>query len=143
MFRNTMKTTVLLAALGGLMVGIGSIFGRGGAIIGLGLGLVAAGLLLLQFPRVHPPSPAMQLLVGVLLSTHLLAAVLVLQLRTASRPISALLLATVGVVVLGQLVPPTGLAGGGIDAGLWLARNRPGGLTDSCARLEARLAEYR
>ncbi|MEA2736621.1 MAG: hexosaminidase, partial [Humisphaera sp.] len=25
---------------------------------------------------------------------------------------------------------------------LWLARNRPGGLTDSCARLEARLAEY-
>jgi hypothetical protein len=25
---------------------------------------------------------------------------------------------------------------------LWLARNRPGGLPDSCARLEARLAEY-
>jgi heat shock protein HtpX len=43
MFRNTVKTTVLLAGLGGLMVAIGSIFGRGGAIIGLGLGLAMVG----------------------------------------------------------------------------------------------------
>ena len=43
MFRNTVKTTVLLAGLGGLMVAIGSFFGRGGAIIGLVLGLVVVG----------------------------------------------------------------------------------------------------
>ncbi|MCY4726981.1 HAMP domain-containing sensor histidine kinase [Nocardioides sp. STR2] len=95
-------------------------------VIGLGLGLVAAGHLLLQFPRVQPPSTIMQLLIGVLLCTHLLAAVLVLQQRAASRPVSALLLVTVGVVVLGQLVPPSGLAGGNVDAALWLARTAVG-----------------
>lgn len=41
--RNTLKTTVLLAGLGGLMVLIGSAFGTGGAVIGLVLGLVFVG----------------------------------------------------------------------------------------------------
>jgi heat shock protein HtpX len=41
---NTFKTYVLLAALGGVLVAVGSIFGRGGAVIGLGLGLAFVGL---------------------------------------------------------------------------------------------------
>ncbi len=42
-FRNSAKTAVLLAALGGVMVAVGSLFGRGGAIIGLVLGLAVVG----------------------------------------------------------------------------------------------------
>jgi heat shock protein HtpX len=41
--RNTLKTTVLLATLGGLMVLVGSAFGTGGAVIGLVLGLAFVG----------------------------------------------------------------------------------------------------
>ena len=41
--KNQLKTVVLLAGLGGLMVAIGSIFGRGGAFLGLMLGLFLVG----------------------------------------------------------------------------------------------------
>jgi len=41
--KNTFKTFIFLAGLGGLMVLIGSSFGRGGAVIGLGAGLLLVG----------------------------------------------------------------------------------------------------
>jgi heat shock protein HtpX len=43
MFKNTVKTTALLAVLGGLLVGLGSLFGSGGIIIGFALALVMIG----------------------------------------------------------------------------------------------------
>ncbi|HVM10841.1 MAG TPA: zinc metalloprotease HtpX [Acidimicrobiales bacterium] len=43
MSKNTLKTYVLLAGLGGILVLAGSAFGRGGAFIGLALGLVMVG----------------------------------------------------------------------------------------------------
>ena len=43
MSKNTMKTFVLLAAFGGLLMGIGSLFGQAGLMIGLALALVFVG----------------------------------------------------------------------------------------------------
>lgn len=43
MFRNTVKATILLAGLGGLLVAIGSLFGTLGAVIGALLGLAIVG----------------------------------------------------------------------------------------------------
>ena len=43
MFRNNVKTVVLLTALAALFMGVGSIFGSGGFFIGLVLGLVFVG----------------------------------------------------------------------------------------------------
>jgi heat shock protein HtpX len=43
-FKNTVKTTVLLASLGGLIVAVAGLFGgRGGLVIGLGLALIMVG----------------------------------------------------------------------------------------------------
>jgi heat shock protein HtpX len=43
MFRNNVKTVVLLTALAALFLGVGSLFGSGGLVIGLILGLVFVG----------------------------------------------------------------------------------------------------
>jgi heat shock protein HtpX len=43
MFKNYAKTAVLLAALGGLTIVIGSLFGQGGLYIGFALGLLLVG----------------------------------------------------------------------------------------------------
>jgi heat shock protein HtpX len=42
-FTNTLKTTILLAFLGALFIGIGALFGTGGLVIGLVIGLVFVG----------------------------------------------------------------------------------------------------
>ena len=43
MDRNQVKTVVMLAGIAGLLVVVGSFFGRSGAVLGLGLGLVFVG----------------------------------------------------------------------------------------------------
>ena len=43
MFRNNLKTVVLLAGLGALFMGIGAFFGQGGLLFGLLLAIVFVG----------------------------------------------------------------------------------------------------
>lgn len=42
-FTNTFKTTILLAFLGAVFMGVGAIFGTGGLVLGAGLGLLFVG----------------------------------------------------------------------------------------------------
>jgi hypothetical protein len=80
---------LVAAALVGLVAVVGPLLGLhrvrhvvdDGFVIGLGMGLVAAGHLLLQFPVARPPSTLMQLLIGVLILTHVSAVALVLRER--------------------------------------------------------------
>lgn len=80
-----------------------------GFAIGLGMGLVAAGHLLLQFPIARPPSVLMQVLIGVLIATHVAAAALVLHQAVLSKAMSWLVVITVLVVGVGQLVHVWGI----------------------------------
>ncbi|NYE35508.1 signal transduction histidine kinase [Nocardioides cavernae] len=91
-------------------------------VIGVGMGLVAAGHLLLQFPRTQPPTPLITVVCGALVATHAVVTVLVLRQRSVDRRLAVLLAATTVVVGLGQLVPPLGLSGTAADSLLWLAR---------------------
>ena len=81
--------------------------------IGLGMGLVAAGHLLLAFPIATPPAPLMQLVVGVLVSTHVAATALVLDQRSLARPVAWLLVATVPAIGLEIYIHSVGLSAAG------------------------------
>lgn len=110
---------LVAAALAGLAMVVAPLLGLhrvghmvdDGFAIGLGMGLLAAGHLLLQFPVSWPPTPLMQVLVGVLVTTHVTAAALVLRERALSRPVSWLVVATVLVVAGGLLVHVWAVAG--------------------------------
>lgn len=90
--------------------------------IGLGMGLVAASHLVLQLPVSLPPSPLMQVLVGVLVTTHVTVTALVLRERALSRPVSCLIVATVLVVAGGLLVHVWGDAGMLGDPAVFVSR---------------------
>ena len=81
-----------------------------GFAIGLGLGLVAAGHLLLQFPISTPAAPLMQVVVGVLVTTHVAATALLLHQRVLERPISWLLVATVPAIGLELCIHSAGIS---------------------------------
>lgn len=95
-------------------------------VIGLGMGLVAAGHLLLQFPRAEQPTPLMKVTIGALIATHATVALLVLWQGGVARRPATLLGVTSVVVVLGQLVHPLGLSGTATDTALWISRTAVG-----------------
>jgi signal transduction histidine kinase len=100
------------AAAAGLLVVIGPLLGLhhvrhvvdDGFAIGLGMGLLAAGHLLLQFPVARPAVGPMEVLIGVLVATHVAAVLLVARQGELSRPMTVLMAVSVLVVGAGQLV---------------------------------------
>ncbi len=82
--------------------------------IGLGMGFLAAGHLLLQVPLDTPRTVPVQLLLGLLAGTHLVAMALVLRQRVLPGPVARLLVATVLVVVSGLAV-----LGANLEATFW------------------------
>lgn len=129
--RGSLSLTLLLAvAIAGLVSVVGSLLGLprvghvvdDGFAIGMGMGLLAAGHLLLQLPLAGPATLGVQLTLGTVLTTHVLAVGLVLRQDSLSLPVTGLLVATVPVVSLGLLLGAAGLVGTGWDAIVTLAR---------------------
>lgn len=89
--------------------------------VGLGMGFMASGHLLLQIPLDAQRTVPVQVLMGVLAGTHVVAAALVLQQRVLPRPMARLLVATVVIVVSGLAVMAAGLEAAGWTAMLSLA----------------------
>lgn len=110
--RGALSLGLLLAvAAAGMVAVVGPLLGLhradhvldDGFALGLGLGLVAAGHLLLQLPM-GTPATLMQVVIGVLVTTHVAATALVLRQRALSRPMSWLLALTVVVVGVGLFI---------------------------------------
>ena len=101
---------LLVLSIAGLLVVVRPLLGLrrwrhvldDGFAIGLGSGLIAAGHALLQLPP--PPSRTIEVVLGVVLATHLCAVALVLRQRVLARPLAWLLVGTVVVVDVGQVV---------------------------------------
>jgi signal transduction histidine kinase len=133
--RGTVSLTLLLAvAVAGLVAVVGPLLGLvriarvvdDGVVIGLGMGLVAAGHLLLQFPLSPTPAVLMQLTIGVLVTTHVAAAALVLGQHALPVATGALVGATVLVVDAGLLVHALGLMDTGWDTAMSVGRAAAG-----------------
>lgn len=86
--------------------------------IGLGLGLVAVGHLLLQLPDPAPGAPqvVVGVVLGVVISTHVVITSVVLRQGSLSRPTAALLAATTVTVGAGLVVHSAGSSGTVVDA---------------------------
>lgn len=97
-----------------------------GFAIGLGMGLMAASHLLLQFPMVRPAPVPLQVLIGVLVATHVAVTVLVLRQGVLSRPVAWLVVATTMVVGVAQVVNAVDLGGTLWDVPVSLARDAIG-----------------
>lgn len=105
-------TGCVLGALAGLRDARGvadDVFG-----VGLGMGFVAAGHLLLLIPQSSTVAPPIQVLMGLLALTHMVAAGLVLAQRVLTRAMAQLLVSTVLVVAAGL-----GVIGSGVRATAW------------------------